>query len=1155
MLRTVEAWGAAGPFIGRVPELAALEGALARAAGGRPVVVVVGGEGGIGKTRLVDELAGRAHARGIRVLSGGCLALGGAGVPYAPFLEAMRSLVREVEPSRLPALLGPGRTELARLVPEIAGRLAGSAPVASGAAAVTVGAAAARSDAPTGTAGAGASPWVSMAEPAAEPGLARARLFEIVLGAAERLARDAPLLLVIEDLHHADGATRDLLRFLVRNLRDARACLLVTVRTDELVPGGPVATLLGELESRPGTVRLELGPFGRPEMAELLAGRLHEAPTGALVERVLRRSEGNPFYAELLADGLAATATGAAGAGRPGPASAGWDDAGEADEGEPAGERAEAEVPRRLRDIIEARIAALPERTREVLRVAAVAGPRVDDRLLALVAGIPERELFAALRDAVARRVLVTMQGESGGSIAFAHSLIREAVAAQLFPAERAALHARYAEALVAHPDIGGGPIERAASLLHHWEGAGRAEQALAAAVSAGRAAEVVFAFSDASRHYERAIALWDRVPGELRPPGVDRPAVLDRAADTAALSGRYDQAVAWWREALASFDHVAEPGRAATYHERLRWTLWQSGDWAGAAAEVEAALAMTPVTPPSQGRARALAHKAGLLMLAGRPAESMPLAEEALSIARAVDEPAEVSLALGVMAWDLVALGDDEQALALMNVARPLAEAYPRAEGAAIATTNLVGILDKMGRYEEALAVAREAVARTRAWGLERTYGSALNASAASVQIVLGGWDEADRLTADALDREPAGTEAILLGATRGRLLAGRGRFAEAAPLLDAARAAAARANHADHLLRVATADAELALWAGRPDEARAVADAALAPFAAAGSGSAGAPSVTAVGPPSASAGPPSAAAGSGSAAAGSPPAGAPSVTAVGSPSAESGRRPALPGVRPLDLAALGLCALGIRAAADEAERARAVRSPGVLQASVAAGERFLALAETAADRASAPWRSRLLLCRAEAARQAGPGNPDLWAATIDAFETPPRPYDSAYARLRQAEALVAAGAPRTAVAQTLGRARAAAEPLGAMPLLRSIELLARRLRIELVSPEAAPAVVPAARDRPLTRVPRTTGPAVGTPEEAAAGLGLTPREREVLGLVALGRTNREIARELFMSEKTASVHVSNILDKLGAANRVEAAAIAVRLGLAADE
>ena len=1067
MLRAVEGGGAASPFIGRVPELACLEGALAGAATGRPVVVVVGGEAGIGKTRLVEELCDRAHARGIRVMSGGCLALGGAGVPYAPFVEALRSLARELEPGRLPALLGPGRAELARLVPEMAARLmagtAGTVPPA------------------TAEAHGG---------PAPEARLARSRLFEIVLGVAERLSRDAPLLLVLEDLHHADVATRDLIRFLVRNLHDARACLVVTVRTDELAPGCPVAVLLGELEARAGTARLELGRFSRAEVAALLAGRLGATPSGALVERVLVRSEGNPFYAELLADGLAA---------------AGF---GEGEAAVPSDEPAAPEMPHRLRDIIEARVGTLPEPTREVLRVAALAGPRVDDRLLALAAGRPERELFTALRDAVARRVLVTAEGPSGGAIAFTHSLIREAVAAQLFPAERATLHARYAEALLAHPEIGDGPTERAAALLHHWEGAGRPEQALPAALSAGRAAEAVFAFADASRHYERALVLWDRVPAGLRPPGVDRPALLDWAADTAGLTGDYERAIARWREALRAVDPAIDPARAAIYHDRLRWTLWQAGDGPAAAAEVDAALAMTPSQPPSQARARALAHKAGLLMLAGRPAESLPLAEESLAIGRAVDEPAEVSLALGVIAWDLVALGDDDQALALMSVARPIADAYPRPEGAALAATNLVGILEKAGRFEEALAVAREAIERTRVIGLERTYGSALHANAASILIVLGGWDEADRLTADALDREPAGTEAILLRATRGRLLVGRGRFAEAAPLLDAARAAAARANLADHILRVATADAELALWSGRPDEALVVVGLALEPF----SGAASTVTVASAGAPAARAG-----------------------------AAAAAGRPATAGARPLDLAALGLCALGIRAAADEAERARAVRSPGVLDAAIRAGETFLLLAESASGRSTGAWGSRLLLCRAEASRLGGPGDPAAWAAAVEAWEVPPRPYDAAYARLRQAEALVAARAPRPAVAEALVCARAAADPLGATPLLRAVDLLARRLRLDLAAPEAA------------LRQPAATSS--GSPAQAAAGLGLTPREREVLGLVAFGRTNREIAGALFMSEKTASVHVSNILAKLGAANRVEAAAIAVRLGLAAEE
>jgi DNA-binding CsgD family transcriptional regulator len=170
---------------------------------------------------------------------------------------------------------------------------------------------------------------------------------------------------------------------------------------------------------------------------------------------------------------------------------------------------------------------------------------------------------------------------------------------------------------------------------------------------------------------------------------------------------------------------------------------------------------------------------------------------------------------------------------------------------------------------------------------------------------------------------------------------------------------------------------------------------------------------------------------------------------------------------------------------------------------------------------------RARLLTVEAEWTWLAERGDPDRWAEAADAWDELGCPWPAAYARWRLAEALLERGAPHEEAAVPLRRAWATARGLGALPLRAEIELLARRARIALAPVAADPAEAPAA-------------------QSAAPGdeLGLTPREREVLTLVAEGRTNRQIAEALFISDKTASVHVSNILAKLGVANRAEAAA-----------
>jgi ATP/maltotriose-dependent transcriptional regulator MalT len=252
-----------GRFVGRTEELAQLRELLARAVTGQPLVALVGGEAGVGKTRLADELAATARQQGVRVLHGGCVPLGEEGLPFAPVVEALRGLAGELDPAELEALAGPARHELGRLLPGLA--WSGDATAA---------------------------PVV------AEAG--QGRLFELLLGVVERLAASVPLVLVMEDLHWADRSTRDLVAFLAAFLRSGRVLVVLTFRSDELDRRHPLRGLLGELARNRRTRRLELPRFTRAELAEQLAGLLGADPPARLVQDVYVRSGGNPFFAEEL---------------------------------------------------------------------------------------------------------------------------------------------------------------------------------------------------------------------------------------------------------------------------------------------------------------------------------------------------------------------------------------------------------------------------------------------------------------------------------------------------------------------------------------------------------------------------------------------------------------------------------------------------------------------------------------------------------------------------------------------------------------------------------------------------------------------------------------------------------------------------------------
>jgi class 3 adenylate cyclase len=226
-------------------------------------------------------------------------------------------------------------------------------------------------------------------------------------------------------------------------------------------------------------------------------------------------------------------------------------------------------------------------------------------------------------------------------------------------------------------------------------------------------------------------------------------------------------------------------------------------------------------------------------------------------------------------------------------------------------------------------------------------------------------------------------------------------------------------------------------------------------------------------------------------------------------------------------------LVVIALAAESDASVLARARRDAVALEEARERAQRLLdaveqlgGSGETYADREIAAYQK---LARAHAARIDGRQDPDAWRSAHSAWVALEQPYQAAVVAWRAGDALLAVRAPRDEVTVLLRDAHQVAEQLNARPLKGEVESLARRARVEL-TPKAA---------------------AEPTPISATAELGLTAREEEVLGLVAMGLTNKQIAESLFISEKTASVHVSNILGKLGVASRVEAAGVAFRLGL----
>jgi DNA-binding CsgD family transcriptional regulator len=985
-------------FVGRADELAALDGALGRAAAGVPALTFVAGESGVGKSRLVAELEARARNAGARVFVGHCLELGGAAIPYAPLVDALRPIARELVEcgSDLADALPPAsRAALAELMPEF-----------------------------------------RSSDGAAEDGSAhQARVFEALLALIERLGRVQPVVLVLEDLHWADQSTRDFLTFLVRSARTEPLSLVVTYRSDELHRRHPLRPLLAELERTPGVDRLGLERFSRDELVAQISAILDAPASDELADRLFERSEGNPLYTEEL---LAASADGC------------------------------QELPETLRDLLVARVERLPATAQEVVRTISVEHP-MRHSLLAALAGLDEPELLQGLREAVAHQVLVTGSGES---YAFRHALVGEAVYGDLLPGERSALHARLAGAVdERHELMGDAPAAAVAGILAcHWNAAHDVPRALGASVAAGLASKRVLAFSEAKRHFERALELWDRVPDAEARAGCDRIDLLRYAAAAAAYCGEAARSLALVRGAIAEIDEEAEPLRAALLHERLGNYL----RWAGESEEGFAAYGRAMELLPdgeSPQRARLLEYKARGQALRGRFEEADAGALEAFEMAQRCDDATTQIRALNTIGIARSGLGDVEDGIALLRRSRDLSAAAHSPVEHVTAITNLSDILDLAGHTREALAEIEAGMEALRANPERTSFDTFMELQGVNLTIKLGRLSELEEGLPTPKFGDAVGTTPIMLAELRTRVALLTGRMTEARRQLDEMRRLCLGTRDPQWMEPLHAMEAQIALAGDRPADARDAVRRGLASIE----------------------------------------------------HSQEGTR------------VIRLVWLGLMAEATAAERARALAEP----ASQAEAERLLGELERAREMpglwAEAAAYEQLALAehgRLLVALGSGAPEPAAWERAVEAFAVLEQPWPAAYAGFRAAEAHVQAG-DRAAAVAPLRAARGRAEAMGVAPLLEEIDALARRARLAIAEPEA-PAPEPEAAE-----------------EGSAVRLGLTPREHEVLLLVAAGRTNREIGAELFMSEKTASVHVSRIMAKLDVGGRVEAAAVAHRLGL----
>lgn len=587
------------PFVGRQRELSLLHHHLEIAGQGHGRIVLVGGEPGIGKTRLLLELGEHARSKGWLVLAGRAYESEGMP-PYLPFTEALRDYVRTCPLEELQTQLGDGGAHVALAVHDLRARLPALA-----------------SSPPLGA----EQERYRLFESLTEFLLSIAHTARTV--AQRQSAAPAPgslflptlpgLLLILDDLHWADKPTLLLLQHLARRLGSTPLLLVGAYRTVELSREHPLTGVLADLTREALLDRLFLAPFTADEIVILIRELTGAAPAAVVLESIEHQTEGNPFFVgevvqHLQADGRDLTAVSTAAVAR--------------------------SLPGGVREVIGQRLARMSTETSRMLQMAAVIGDRFSFEVLAKAAGAEEASLLDALDEAVAAGVL----REEAISYAFSHALIRQTLYNDLSLARRQRMHLQAANAIEAvHADSLG---EHAAALAVNYHLAGTAadvEKTLRYCLIAARQAVTLSAWEKAGEYYRTALELW---PASPRSQAVERLTVTEEfagiqveMAETMSHTGDVPGSIKLLREALAHYEAVGDVADSL----ETRWKIVQVDNAANYDRAdtrfVEASLAKVGETP-SRLRALFLACKADL-----RAPECVSLAREAMAIAREVGD------------------------------------------------------------------------------------------------------------------------------------------------------------------------------------------------------------------------------------------------------------------------------------------------------------------------------------------------------------------------------------------------------------------------------------------------------------------------------------------------------------------------------------
>ncbi|EJN05554.1 AAA family ATPase [Phyllobacterium sp. YR531] len=660
-------------FVGRKRELDELSAAFAASVTGHQSTTFIGAEAGTGKSRLIREYLARAGADAL-ILKGDCIEQLDNFLPYAPFAAILRELVSIQGVARIRTYLGNNANEeMAFLLPEFG-------PM------------------PTNL----------------EPDFVRTRLFETLRKLFVSLSREQPLIVVIEDLHWADAASYDLLRFLIGRMENARIHLVLSHRTNDTNYRPAMKSLLAGTMTGESVSRLTLGRLSRPEVARQLEGILGRSPDPAIVSEAYARAGGIPLYTECLV--------------------------------EPDG-KISMKMPRALQSLLLQAIEDLPEPVQRVLRTASVGRQRISHRLLTRVAGLSDEDLTDAMRLASATGAVVS---DADGYM-FRHALIQEAIRSDLLSGEQVQFNRAFAEALTSHPDTHP-DIWLSVALTTHWGAAGCHDQAIQAAWRGSREAALRFAYAVQLQLLEQVIELWPKVKSAQQLLGAEYIDVLELAVDAACWAAEAERGLDMVETALGELTAASDAERRAALLLQ-RAIMRQQGLLDGEIDDLQVALQLaTAVTPI---RAEALAQAFRACMLHHLYERARELSSELSSVAD------QLKLKEFQIEAQLTTAHFGKHAG--RNIILELRTAIDEARLSGFGRLEIIGLgllleaLEEQGNRTEALSEGRYAIKRTAEFGQARYMGARIAQRLFASLFCSGEWDEALDILDEVLMLNPA--------------------------------------------------------------------------------------------------------------------------------------------------------------------------------------------------------------------------------------------------------------------------------------------------------------------------------------------------------------------------------------------------------------